>query len=278
MWLIYALTAAVLWGVGQVIVKKGFKNISALFTNIYTAILGFFLFVPFALSHGVNFSLIPQIAPLTFVAAFLLPSYYYVIGKGQLSLTGTIIGIYPLITVILSLLFLHENPSIYQKIAIGIIILGTFLVAMPNKIQKIKLGSWLFWALTAAVMIGTADFLIKVLMNQSDLYTYVFTYAFAALLATSIIAFFDKKGRKLPPFNKKFYLATLIGAGMIQTGFFIFHLAIADGFISLVSPISGIYVAITAVLAWIFLKEKINKIQAVGIALSALGVVLVGIA
>lgn len=278
MWLFYTLLAAMLWGVGQIFVKKGLQNISALFSNVYSSLLGFFIFVPFSLAHGVNFDKILQILPLTFIAALLFISYYYVIGRGQLAITGTVVGTYPFVTVILSLLFLNENPSIFQIMAIAVIILGTIFVAWPNKIRKVTLGTWLIWALTAVVMIGTADFLIKLLMNQSDVYTYLFTYAFCSLLASTIFIFIDKKGRQLPQFTKKNYLHALIGISMIEIGFFIFHLAINEGLISLVSPIAGIYVAITAILAWIFLKEKIDTIHFVGITLAAIGVILIGIA
>jgi uncharacterized membrane protein len=93
-----------------------------------------------------------------------------------------------------------------------------------------------------------------------------------------ILLAIDKKGRVLPKFSREKYLPTLVGVGMMELGFFIFHLALVDGYVSLVSPISGVYVAITAVLAWLILKEKISKFQFAGIALCAIGVILVGIA
>lgn len=279
MWFFYALLAAVFWGVGQIFVKKGLKDISALFNNALATIIGFAIFIPFALSHTVNFDKFWQLLPFTIIVSALFISYYYAIGRGQLALTGTVVGTYPFVTVLLSLLFLGENPSVFQLLAISIIIVGTVLVAWPDKIQKkVILGSWLIWALLAVFMIGTADFLIKVLINQSDVYTYLFTYGFGSLIATAILVLIDKKGRQLPRFSKKTYLPTLIGVGMVEFGFFVFHLAVNEGLISLVSPISGIYVAITAVLAWLILKEHISKKHAIGIGLAALGVILIGIA
>ena len=277
MWLFYALLAALMWGVGQIFVKKGLNEISSLFNNILSSSIGFIIFIPFALINGVHFEKILSIAPFACIVSALFFSYYYVIGRGQLALTGTVVGTYPIITVILSLIFLNESPSIFQKLAIGVIILGTVLVAFPNKVQKTKIGSWLLFALVAVFMIGTADFMIKLLINKSDLYTYLFTYGICSMLVTILLSLLDKKGRKLPQFNLKQYLPTFIGDGLIEVGFFIFHLALKDGYISLVSPISGIYVGITAVLAWLILKEKISKVQFAGIALAAIGVILVGI-
>lgn len=278
MWLIYALLAATFWGIGQIFVKKGFQDISALYNNLLATLIGFAIFIPFALYHGVNFDSIWRIAPLGILVSVLLTSYYYALGRGQLALTGTVIGTYPFVTVLLSYLFLGERLSTFQFIAISLIILGTVFVALPEKKQKFIVGSWLVWAFSAVFMIGTADFFIKVLISQSDLYTYLFTYGFCSLFVASLLILIDKKGRRLPAFNLKGYLPTLLGVGMVEFGFFVFHLAVNEGLISLVSPISGIYVAITAVLAWLILKEHISKKHAFGIGLAALGVILIGIA
>ncbi len=277
MWLFYTLLAAVCWGVGQIFVKKGLQDISPLVNNIIATIIGTFLFLPFALSHQVHFDKFWQLFPFTCFVSFLFFAYYYVIGRGQLALTGTVLGTYPFVTVILSLLFLHETPSIFQKLAIGVIILGTVVVALPNKVNKIHAGTWLLWALLGVFMIGTGDFLVKLLMNQSDLYTYIFTYAFGSITITVLFYLFDKKGRALPKFSRKNYLPTLVGVGLVEFGFFVLHLALNDGLVSLVTPISGIYVAITAILAWLILKEQIDKKHAFGIILAAIGVILIGI-
>jgi uncharacterized membrane protein len=277
MWLFYALTAAVMWGVGQIFVKKGFQDTSPLFSTITSTLFGLMIFLPFSLINGVQFDHVLQIAPIALIIATLFLCFYYAINHGQISLTGTIVGTYPVVTVVLSLLFLNESPSVYQKLAIALAILGTALVASPSRIGKIRMGTWFWWAIFAVFAIGIADFLIKLLLNQYDIYTYLFTFGLCSATVNLILLLLDKKGRVLPKINARQNLPTLTGVAMMEVGFFVFHLALVDGYVSLVSPISGIYVAITALLAWIFLKEKIDKIHFVGIALAAIGVILVGI-
>lgn len=280
MWLFYSLLAAIFWGVGQVIIKKGFKHLPPLFNNVLAATILFAIIMPLSLTHGVHFENIISILPLTIVVAIIFLIYYYVINLGQVSLTGTIISISPLITVILSIIFLHESLNIFQKMAIGLILSGVVCLALPEKIyelKKNKIGNWFLWALLTAVFIGFADFLIKLLITQSDVYTYLFTYSFCVVFVSAISIFFDRKGRKLPIFSFKSYLPTIAGVIFMEIGFLSFHFAISEGFVSLVAPISAIYVAITAVLAWMLLKEKINKIQFAGIALATIGVILIGI-
>jgi len=277
-WLFYSLLAAILWGVGQIFVKRGLRDISSLFNTALSTLVGFLIFMPFSLINGVHFEQFFQILPVALVISTLFLIYYYAINHGQISLTGTVIGIFPIIVVILSLLFLHETPSIYQKLAIAIAIAGTVTVAAPSKLGKVHFGPWFWWALFAVFSIGIADFMIKILLNQYDVYTYLFTFTLCSMFVTLLVVFLDKKGRVLPKFTWKHYLPTLIGVTMMEFGFFVFHLALSQGYASLVTPISGIYVAITAILAWLILKEKLSKFQFAGVALCAIGVVLVGIA
>ncbi len=231
--------------------------------------------------NGVKFDLVWSIAPLTLVISILFLSYYYIIGMGQVAFTGTIIGTSPLFAILLSVVFLHENPSIFQKLAIFFIILGTTLIAVPDKvttIKDLKLGSWFWWAICAAIAIGAADFFIKILINQSDVYTYLFTYSLCLIVVSFLSICFDKKGRAaMPTFTFKKYLPTVLGVIIMEIAFVSYHFALAQGLVSVVSPVSSIYIPITALLAWMFLKEKINKMHCIGIVLAAIGVILVGI-
>jgi uncharacterized membrane protein len=279
MWLVYTLIAAVCFGVGQIFVKKGLQDISPLFNSVLGAVVAAVIMIPFGLIMGVNFHLVPLAFTYSLLITSLLMVYYYVAGKGQISLTGTIIAMYPLITVILSFIFLHENPTMTQKVAIFLTLAGAVFIAIPEKLSQIKthIGGWFWWAIFCAIAAGTADFFTKVTINQSDTYTYLFSYGLAYLSIAFILLFLDKKGRKLPTFNKKLYLPTLVGVTIMETGLFFFYLAAGNGLISLVGPISSLYVAITVVLAWMFLKEKITKIQTLGIISSVAGIILISL-
>lgn len=59
-------------------------------------------------------------------------------------------------------------------------------------------------------------------------------------------------------------------------GLLFLYIAFDKGPASLVSPVASTYPAITAVLAYFYLKEKISRINFFGILMVTLGVVLVG--
>lgn len=279
MWLFYALLAASLWGVGQVFTKKGFAHLSPLWNNIFAVCVWVVALIPFTMFKGVNYGLFPKIFPLVLLITAIYTSYYYIVSKGDISLTGTILSTYPLVTVICSGIFLKEQTSIVQKLAVGLTILGSVIIALPTKkgdIKKFKLEDWVIWASLGAIMMGFADFLAKIAINMSDGWTYTFTSGVSFIPVTIVLYLLDKKGRALPKFNLKKFLPTFIGVTMVEIGLVPFNLAFASGLASLAGPVSTTYVIITVILAFIFLKEKVTKIQLAGITSTVIGIILLG--
>ena len=169
-WLVLALLAAFMWGIGNVLVKKGLGHVSPLWNNILFNIFGLLLWLPFALlaSHI-------TINPLSFSVFFVILatfaayySFFYAIDKGEISLTGTIVATYPVTTVLLSNIFLGERITSMQLVGIFSVILGSLLIALPEKKlpSVIRNYSWLRWGMITSLIIGLADFLAKYSINQ----------------------------------------------------------------------------------------------------------------
>lgn len=282
MWLFFTLLAALLWGIGQVFAKKGLSYATSLFNNLLAAVFTLLITAPFAFFMGAQLSDVSKLLPISIVIAVLLLSYYYVINKANISLVGTVLGAYPIFTVILSLIFLHEKPSIFQELAAGCVMLGTLLLIVGEDLtlaRKLKFGTWVIWGAAGAAASGIADFLTKLALKIVDerAYSYIFTYAIALILVACVSFLFDKNGRKFPKINDKKLLPTLVGVTMIEVGMVAYFIALSLGIASVVTPVSSIYVAITAVLAWIFLKEKVNRLQIIGVLIACLGIILLGI-
>jgi uncharacterized membrane protein len=63
----------------------------------------------------------------------------------------------------------------------------------------------------------------------------------------------------------------------MELGVLLLYLGLGVGKASLVSPVSASYVALTVVLAVIFLREKISKVQLSGVIMAVLGIILIGV-
>jgi len=112
-WFVFALTAAVSWAIGQVLIKKGLASVSPLWNNIFYNFFGLLLWVPAALVLSglkINLPSFP-ILLLIFVIAACYMFVFYAFSKGEISLVGTLTAGYPVVTIVLSYLFLGERLS-----------------------------------------------------------------------------------------------------------------------------------------------------------------------
>lgn len=271
-WFFPAILACFSWGIGQIFIKRGLSFVSPFVSNIFFVISSFVIMFPFALFHGINF-----ILPSIFILGFLssLPNLImpYVLEKGNVSLSGTILATYPIVTVILSVLFLGESLAIFGWVGVFLAVFGTFLIGKPKGF-KMKLESWLAWGLLGCLMVGVGDFISKIAVTKFDLYSFLIAYIFGNFLSLGFTSLIDKGVKHIEKFSSGVIIC-FVGCFMNQLGLLFFYTAINIGQISQVSPVVSVYPVITAILAYLYLKEKINKQQALGIISATLGVVLI---
>lgn len=277
-WLLFALLTALLWGVGQVLIKKGFSRISILWSVAISATINALIYIPFSILNGGSFAIPPIYLLVTFVITFFYIFFFYAIEKGQLAFAGTIFATYPLTTVLLSYLFLHERPSPLQFVMILLILLGCILLSYSGvKSSKKKTNnSWFFWAILGSVTTGAADFLAKIVIDNVPLQTYNLYYPLCYIGSLSIFWFFDKKNRTFPakiPYKQLLY--SIVGIAMLTIGLLSFNFALEYGEASFVSTVSSSYVAILVLLSYVFLKEPITKKQWFSILLIVVGVMFI---
>lgn len=276
-WLVWALLASLVWGVGQVVAKKGLNLFTPLAFNFLFVPFDFLVFIPIAFSLGADpsritlFDLLLTILTLT---TYIL--YSYVISMGELSLTGTIISSYPLSTMFFSVALLGERLTVTQFIFTLLIILGVVLIGLPEKLKGLKVEGWFGLAIVTALLIGFGDFLAKIVIGRIGVANYFLIYGVSYLPGLLISLALDKKGRRLPKIPFKDWVSALIGASMVTGAGIFFFIALSKGPASLVAPVASSYTALTVTLALIFLKEKLRKIQAFGVLLVVLGIILIG--
>lgn len=280
MWFFYVLLHSVIFGIGQVVVKKGQSSFTPFGDNVIATLVQVLIIAPLLLIWGVNLNAVPSTLPFSFIVASIYMTYYYVISKGQMSLTATVFSTYPLVTIILSFIFINERLSLFQIFAAIMIIFGTTILALPEKISERALRhpeKWFIWGISGAVMVGFAQFFTKLGTAQSDGNTFTFLMGLSYIPALLLCAIFDKKGRQLKSFKWKKSMISIIGVAMIETELIPLSLAFATGPASLVSLVSSTNVIFMIILAVKFLKERITKVQYIGIFLAVAGILLIGV-
>ncbi|EKD99438.1 MAG: hypothetical protein ACD_22C00256G0011 [uncultured bacterium] len=206
-----------------------------------------------------------------------LPNFVfpYIIQKAEISLSGTVLATYPIYTIILSVLFLSERLTAFQLFGILVIIFGMFFVAKPEN-EKFYISTWIIWTILGSVVIGLGDFIGKVALTKYELNSFLLALAFGSIPSLLIFRIFDRSPIKLPKLTSNFR-ASIIGNFIMPMGLLSLYTSFSKGPASLSSPVASTYPAITVVLAYLYLKEKINRNQFVGIIMVTAGVVFLGL-
>jgi drug/metabolite transporter (DMT)-like permease len=121
----FSVLNALLLGIANILLKKSYKDFSpsvsffifSIFCLINWTILGLIL--------GVNFSNPLLGFSVGLVSAILGQAVYiYVLSKGELSITSTILSSFSIYTILLSMIFNHERPSQTSLIFISLAIIA----------------------------------------------------------------------------------------------------------------------------------------------------------
>ncbi len=195
-------------------------------------------------------------------------------GKAAIILPLT--ALYPLITVVIAVLFMRERARRVQVIGIGLAIVAVLLLSADVSASyarvDLKLSNALLYAFAALVAFGVAAVFQKLATNRVSAETAFATFA-AGFIPPSILLFsLERVTTNLPIAPVLWAIAggLLNGLGVLAT------LAAyrRGGKASVVTPLAAIYPMLTVILAVVFLGERVAAIQVAGITLALVGGVL----
>ena len=134
---------------------------------------------------------------------------------------------------------------------------------------------WLFYSLTTVALFALWTLLGKVALRTAAPVQTTLLYGIAAaLVAVAAIAL----GQRTAGWSPGTLWVAALSAACGGLGLLTFYLALDKGSASLAVPVIGIYPAVVAVAAVLFLDEKLNALQVLGVALAVAGVALIGAA
>ena len=241
------------------------KSIIYLFV---TFIFNISLFKTFNITHFLIFS------PVIFCDLAASIAIYYAVSRGKLSIVSPIMASYPIITIFLGIILLHEKPSylsilLSMIITVSIIVLST-ISSNDNKKKNYKRG--ILYAIVYMFLIAFSTYFEKDIYNNNltiyELYYYkglVYLLTSFFFLITLLIS--KKKFHKL---NKDI----IRGSILIPTGNVFYSLAISLGDIIYIAPITSMYSILTNYLSVNILKEKLSITERIAISLIILSTIL----
>jgi uncharacterized membrane protein len=284
-WLAYTLIATAIWGVWGIVSALVSHEVSPLVTQVVSTLgtvpAALLLFLSPTWKQGTNLKLGMFFAALTGLSgsAGNLCLLRALSLNGPVSVVLPVSGMFPLVTALLAMLLLRERLNRIQAAGFVVALVAIYMVGLATSgaasegVRGFRIEAlttpWMFWTFTALAVWGVSAFLQKIstMHCSSELCTIVFSLS-AIPLAGAIVLL--APGLSFQLSGKGWLLSVLFGA-LIGVGALVTFASYRWGKASVVTPIIGLYPALTVLLAVPLLKEKLDTLRIVSalLALSA---------
>ena len=265
------LASSVAWGITDFLGGLQSRRMSALAVLLVTQPLGLALGLLAALAFADGMpersdALLGVIAGVVIVSA--LAAFYRGMAIGPVSIVAVLASLGAVVSLVGGLVQ-GDDPAALQLVGSVVAIVGVVLVSRKpgeagEQIGRVALGL----GLAAAAGIGTAFLLIDQAAADEP------TWAIVALRVGAISTLAVAAVAVRPSVSvDRASAPVLITIGVLEvTANLLFAVATNHGLISLVSIAGSLYSAVTVVLAWVFLGERLGGSQRIGVVLALAGV------
>lgn len=271
LWLPFSIATILLYGFGQVFAKE--TRVKGASANLLI-ILGTNMFVMWGIywllfrqPGSFSTSTWLQAAGAAALSGAAYVSYYESLKHGKVSVVGTIAGAYAPWTVFLAIVFLGETMSFGEATGVVLVVAAmlifTYSVGSNGDRKTELLGitfavvSLFFWGTSAAMAKGAID----VIGNTN----FIGLYCIISPSIWTVYWVLTTRGRFEWPKSNRWILE--LSMLILAAGGITLYLAIQNGDVSIVSPITNLYPIVTIAAAKFRLKEKLSARQIVALAM-----------
>jgi drug/metabolite transporter (DMT)-like permease len=202
-----------------------------------------------------------------------LSAAYRGMAIGVVSVVSTIAATGPVVPIIVGLV-LGERPSVLQFVGITVTLAGIALLAFDRRPQAGgKLVPGVGLALLAALAFGVFLVAIRYASRPDPLWG-VLAIRTGSVLALLLLGLAFRSRIKVARAD----VPSLFAVGVLDVSADVFFaFATTVGLLSIVSILSSLYPVATVILARIVLKERMVRLQQVGIVMALAGVLLISV-
>jgi drug/metabolite transporter (DMT)-like permease len=268
------LTSALVWGAGDFCGGLATKRTSVYGVIIVGDGVGAVLFLALALAFGET---LPTLSAWLWgalagvVGAVGLMALYRGLATGRMSVVSPVAAVVTGVVPVLFSAFVDGLPGYGQLAGFGLALLGVWLISSHERVQ-IQLGE-----LGLPVLAGLGFGLFFVFMDaagQAGVFWPLFSARVAAVIALAAQALATRQFQ-LPP---RELLPLVAAVGVLDAGGnAFFSLAAQIGRLDVASVLASLYPASTVALAWLILKERIARLQWLGVAAALGAIVLIAL-
>lgn len=272
-----AVLSALLMTGMQILLKKSYKELNPSIAFFFDAIFGILIWIPIGFIFGANVQNIGNCLGYAIISAIFSEAFvFYALSKGNLSVATVMIATYPIYTLVFSYLINTEILTSFQLVFIILTIIGTILTCVEKDFKLKNMKDWVtLIPISCAILIGVSDTLTKKVINETSSFDFLVAIAIVQLPIAIVYLVLSKQSiKKIKTELKsdmKNYKYSIIGSllNILATGCLLISFNYC--LVSIASPLTAIYTPLVLIYAFFVLKEKINKINILGILFALIG-------
>lgn len=287
MWLLMAVLSAFFAGVTAVLAKCGIKKTdSDLATALRTVVvLVFSWLMVFVVGSQDTISRISPRSLLFLVLSGLATGawwlcYFKALSLADVNKVAPIDKSSTILTVLIAIVCFSETEHLAVKLTgTALLAVGIYLMVERKAVTggKASGGRWLVYAVFSAVFAALTSILAKVGIEgiESNLGTAIRTVV--VLIMAWVVVFVKGRQAQLRSLDRR--EALFIALSGIATGasWLCYYYAIQNGVVSVVVPIDKMSILVTVIFSALFLKEKVSRKAAAGLALMLCGTLIMAV-
>jgi drug/metabolite transporter (DMT)-like permease len=284
-WILLALLAVMLYGVSQVATKVSLGRIPASgFISLSIVVSTPICIV--CLSPYIASGELFEVDPLVMIVALAAASfgqlgYYFYLEaaeRGSISIVGSVTAAYPIMVIVVAIVFLAEAPTILQLV--GVLLVTASMIVLSYMHGKgadstTYIGKWFGLCIVSVIFYGLWAIFTKLALGDMPSLMFVGIYGF--VIPPTVLGYYVYKGvrikKALPTWSVAFIVG-IIASEIGNIGFFCEVYAADQGPASIVFPLVAANPVIVVLLAYGFLKERLTWKEVILVALVIVGIVM----
>lgn len=278
--LLFGIAAMLGWGVADFLARLTVDRIGTYRSVVVTQLGGIFLLL-FLAGAPASFEswFIPLFLVLGVMWALSILAFYKGMEVGKLSIVSPLASSWAMVAVVLSIVFFGESLSLPQIGAIAIVFAGIVLCSVnPKELAHARPGSLVKGAkygIATMVLWGIVLTAVKITFPALGEITPIILIKIVAVAA--LLGYAPLKRVKWDIKWGSVWKLLLGVAVLDAAAFAAYSYGIAGGQVSLVAPVSSAFPALTLLLARVFLKERLEGSQLLGVFGIIAGLVLLAL-
>ena len=284
---ILGFSTALVYGFADFFGAIASRKISSIVVTAVSGIVGFFFLLAMIPFFGATFSRDAIIAGIAagFASAIGITALYASLAIGPISIISPLGAVLGAMVPLIFGFFIGDRFGPLGWLALALILVAVVLVGfVPGADVRLPSVKGLALAFVAGAGIGSILIVLKFSPSDSGLASVITMRLVSAALLNVLLLFTWMRLRRSRveaakvEFAKKFWWA-VIAAGLFDSSANIFFiLALRSGSLSVVSVLTALYPLGTIILARLILKERIGRVQMLGVLVALSGSAILAVA